>query len=180
MARPGARCSGPPVTPYHLPCVATVTADGKPGQRTVVLREASRAAAVLRFHTDVRSGKVDDFVRTPFCALHVYDGVSKIQIRIESRVSIHLDDDVAEAAWQESRSSSRECYAQSYPPRQVLDRPENLDSAATLDAVSARGNFAVIRLHADRIEWLYLHHGGQHRAEWLRKGDTWFGRWLAP
>ncbi len=167
-------------SPYHLPCVATVTASGEPDLRTVVLRQASRETAVLRFHTDVRSGKIDAFSRAPVCALHVYDQTAKTQVRMQSHVTVHLDDEIAEIAWQASKPSSRECYAQSYPPRHVLDRPEDVTCAATLDAAAARDNFAVIHLHAYRIEVLYLHHTGHRRAEWTQHGVDWVGHWLAP
>lgn len=167
-------------SPYHLPCVATVTASGELDLRTVVLRQACRETAVLRFHTDVRSGKMDAFAQAPVCALHVYDQTAKTQIRIQSHVTVHLDDEVAETAWQASRPSSRECYAQSYPPRHELDRPEDVTCAATLNAAAARDNFAVVHLHVYRIESLYLHHAGHRRAEWTQDGVDWVGRWLAP
>ena len=57
--------------PARHPTLATVTPEGRPQARTVVLRAADKAAGTLDIHTDLRSAKVGDLRVTPFAALHV-------------------------------------------------------------------------------------------------------------
>jgi pyridoxamine 5'-phosphate oxidase len=45
-------------SPFHTPAIATIGLDGRPRMRTVVLRGADAGQGVLRFHTDLRGGKV--------------------------------------------------------------------------------------------------------------------------
>ena len=57
--------------PARHPTLATVSPDGRPQARTVVLRAADITAATLDIHTDLRSAKIGDLCATPFAALHV-------------------------------------------------------------------------------------------------------------
>ncbi len=51
--------------PARHPTLATVTPEGRPQARTVVLRAAEKAAGTLDIHTDLRSAKVGDLRVTP-------------------------------------------------------------------------------------------------------------------
>ena len=44
--------------PTRHPTLATVTPDGRPKARTVVLRAADKQAGILELHTDLHSAKV--------------------------------------------------------------------------------------------------------------------------
>ena len=59
--------------PARHPTLATVTPEGKPQARTVVLRAANKTTGTLDIHTDLGSAKVEDLRVTPFAALHVWD-----------------------------------------------------------------------------------------------------------
>ena len=57
--------------PARHPILATVSPDGRPQARTVVLRAADKTAGTLDTHTDLRSAKGTDLRANPFAALQV-------------------------------------------------------------------------------------------------------------
>ncbi|WP_457107292.1 pyridoxamine 5'-phosphate oxidase family protein [Methylobacterium sp. P5_C11] len=166
---------------FHLPTVATLGAAGGPRLRTVVLRAADRAAGTLRFHCDHRSDKAAEILANPACALTAYDEATKIQIRIEGRAALHVDDAVAEAAWAGSRSMSRVCYGSEPGPGTALPTggAYALPDEATAGALG-RPHFAAVLVRVERLDFLYLDRRGHRRAAWRRSGSTWQGGWLAP
>lgn len=169
--------------PAHTPTLANVAADGAPALRTVVLREADRAAGWVQIHTDRRARKAADLARNPRAALHIYDPAQKIQVRLGGRAVLHLDDAVADAAWAASRHFSRECYRVTPGPGAMLDVPGGQALPPSDDPEAGRESFAAVRLHLDEIEWLYLAAAGHRRAVFTRaaeEGGAWTGQWLAP
>ncbi len=165
---------------FHLPTLATVAGEG-PRLRTVVLREADAATGTLRFHCDRRSDKAFELAENPACALAVYDGAAKIQIRIEGRAVLHTDDALAEAAWAGSRAMSRVCYAAEPPPGTALTAGNayTLPDEATAETAGRR-HFCAVVVRAQRLDFLYLDRRGHRRAAWCRDGSDWEGGWVAP
>lgn len=164
-------------SPFHTPTLATIGADGAPELRTLVLRGFEATTRTLRLHTDARSGKVADLAREPRCALHLYDPVAKLQLRIAGRAAVHGGDAVAEAAWEASRDFSRMCYAiEPAPGSPIADPPP-----APRDAEAGRHVFRVILLRFDRVEWLELAAAGHRRARFVWPGgDVPDASWLVP
>lgn len=173
---------------FHLPAVATVGADGRPGLRTVVLRAVERQARALRFHTDARSPKLAELRAEPRVALLFYDPAEQTQLRIAARAEVHRDDALAAAAWRATGPFSRRCYLQRAGPGRPLPGP---DSALPPDlerrpptpeeSEAGRGNFAAVRCRASEIDWFYLCARGHRRARfaWDASGAL-EARWLAP
>jgi hypothetical protein len=164
---------------FHTLTVATIGLDGRPRTRTVVLRGCEATAATLRFHTDARAAKAAELARDPRIALHAYDPVQKIQIRIEGIARIHADDAVADAAWAGSRDFSRACYGISPGPGTPVTAPDAYAMPEDAEAVAAgRADFRAVVITGATLEWLYLAHAGHRRALFdLARAD---GRWLAP
>ncbi len=73
---------------FHTPTLVTVSLDGAPDARTVVLRACDVQERTLRFHTDARSEKVAQIARDPRVMVHAYDFKSKAQLRIEGRARV--------------------------------------------------------------------------------------------
>jgi pyridoxine/pyridoxamine 5'-phosphate oxidase len=164
---------------FHTPTLATVARDGAPSCRTVVLREFDGAARILRFHTDMRGRKWEELQREPRVAIHGYDAGLKLQLRFRGRAELHTEDEVARAAWDASRTMSRACYAQRAAPGSSVDDPYAALADAE-DAETAYARFAVVRVHFDVMEWLYLAALGHRRAEFAWRGEAMTARWLAP
>lgn len=154
----------------HL-TLATVTAQGQPQARTVVLRAANKAEGSLRVYTDLHSAKVAELRVTPFAALHVWDSSAHLQTRIAASVTILTGPDVA-ALWDKVPEHARTAYGSTPPPGTPV--PGALDYTKTPDAAS----FAVLHLTIDSIDVVHL--GPEHRRAEFRRADGWAGQWLAP
>lgn len=165
--------------PAHTPAIATVTRDGIPRLRTVVLRGYSQSGRWIQFHTDRRAAKVDEMTGNSHAAAMIYDPGRKIQIRLGGKAQILEKGDTYEAAWEKTRPQSRVCYQVTQAPGSILSDPE--DALFSAEETSDGGdNFLVVRLQFDEIEWLYLAASGHRRARFRWQSETWDGEWLVP
>lgn len=158
-------------SPSRHPTLATVTPEGRPRARTVVLRRADRLSGTLDIHTDLRSAKVAELQATPFASLHVWDGSAHLQIRAEADVTIASGADVAEI-WVRVPETSRSSYGGTPVPGSPID--DGL--AYTRLAEPAR--FAVLQLRITAIDVLHL--GREHRRARFERAGEWQGVWLSP
>ncbi|MGL4635441.1 MAG: pyridoxamine 5'-phosphate oxidase family protein [Beijerinckiaceae bacterium] len=167
---------------FHHMTIASIGLDGRPRPRTVILRGCDVAARALRFHTDIRSEKVQEIAAAPRVGLHFYDPGAKIQLRMDGTATVHTDDAVADAAWLATRTFSRQCYGIAPGPGTTIDAGEDFFLPPTTEEATApaRANFAatVIRIHS--MEWLYLASSGHRRAHFDWSSGTLAARWLAP
>lgn len=165
---------------FHCVQLATCETDGTPSVRTCVLRAVDREAGWVQVHTDRRGRKPAEIAREPRASAHAYDPAAKIQVRLTGEAVIHADDDVAEAAWARTRHFSRECYRLQPGPGAPLQLPDGAELPRVEDQEIGRENFAVLRLHVTRLEWLYLAAAGHRRA--LFEWTPWSRRatWLVP
>jgi len=157
--------------PARHPTLATVTAQGKPQARTVVLRATDKREGTLDIHTDLRSAKVEDLRVTPFAALHVWDHSAHLQIRLEARVTILIGRDVA-AIWEGVPAASQLSYGGTPPPGQPIAKALDYTKASDAEA------FVVLRLQVATIDVLHL--GPNHRRARFDCETDWAGTWLAP
>lgn len=169
--------------PTHTPTLATIGTDGAPRMRTVVLRGFETASRQVRFHTDRRSGKINELRADPRAGLHVYDPQRKVQLQIDGRVHLHMDDPLANQAWQQTQPMSRIVYQVTRAPGTVIDSPldvthDNMPDAGLNDGGSE--NFLVATLQVETLEWLFLDARGHRRARFTREGNAWSGTWLVP
>ena len=157
--------------PARHPTLATVTPEGKPQARTVVLRDADKSAGTLDIHTDLRSAKVWDLRVTPFAALHVWDTSAHLQLRLEAHVTIRTGNDVA-TIWDGVPLVSRLSYGSTPAPGEPIARA--LDYAKAADQAS----FVILRLRVATVDALHL--GPNHRRAQFDRHSDWKGAWLAP
>lgn len=157
--------------PLHLVTVATVDATGAPHARTVVVRGFDADLREVRFHTDIRSPKVEQVSADDRVALHWYDSSRRLQLRIPARGTLHHGDAIARAAWDASPPMSRACYTtRDAPGARIEAFPcAPLPPAATDDGGFA--SFAVVCCRFDAVELLALHASGHERVR-LRFSDA--------
>ena len=166
----------------HLVQVATSGLDGRPKVRTVVLRQADRLARIIRFHTDARSAKVDEIARNPFAEILAYDPGSKIQVRMSGSASVHsAPEDEAAAAWNASRSVSRNCYRMEPGPGE----PITSGGDYTLPPASGEPDIGLTRfrtviVEVNAIEVVTLAHNANRRARFEFTTSGVNASWLAP
>jgi hypothetical protein len=162
---------------FHTPTIASLDDTGAPSLRTVVLRGFDADARSLRFHTDRRSDKARGIARDPRVMMHFYDAALHIQLRVAGRAVLHLEDAVADAAWEGSRSSSRMCYAAPDASGAIVPGPP----AAPKDSEIGRPHFAAVVIGFYKLEWLWLAAAGHQRARfiWDEAGHL-SADWIAP
>lgn len=165
---------------FHQPVLATTAADGHADARVVVLRGVDAATRELRFHSDVRAGKVHQLARDARATVVAYDAASKVQIRLRGEIAMHHGDAVAKAAWDATRLYSRHCYRIAQPSGGVLAQPQDADFQPDADAECGAEHFCVLRFTAHRLEWLYLAAAGHRRARFDWQAQDAQGQWLVP
>ena len=93
-------------TLFHTPVVSSY--DGKTiSSRVMVLREFNLENRKMRFHTDQRATKINEFSSISSATVIGYDPNLKIQIKLQGAVTTHHDDEVTKDAWSESTSRSK-------------------------------------------------------------------------
>ena len=174
-------------SPLHTPVIVTADVDA----RVMVLRAFDVAAWRLRLHTDTRAPKAAAVEADPRIAVLFYDKGAKIQIRARGTGEILHQGPEVDAAWKASTNFARRCYlgegpgAASDTPTSGL--PPEFEGVEPDDSqlVTARENFALLRITLTALDWLYLAHTGHVRAQFTRAADTgdvaaWEGRWVSP
>ncbi|WP_394726836.1 flavin-binding protein [Altererythrobacter sp. GH1-8] len=169
--------------PMHTPVVATSDADA----RVMVLRAFDASGWSLRFHTDSRSPKcaVIGEAGSPVAVLG-YDKGQKVQLRLRGEGRIVREGAEVDAAWAASTNFARRCYLGDGPgsaadaPTSGL--PSEYEGVEPSDEVltPARQNFAILKIELRELDWFYLAHTGHLRAQFVRDGDEWIGRWVTP
>lgn len=158
-------------TPARYPTLATVSKNGMPQARTVVLRDVDKQAATLAVYTDIHSEKVNALRATPVAALHVWDASERLQIRIEAKVTILTGEAVSEQ-WQCLPENARNAYSSGLAPGEPI-----ADSIAYTKTQNENA-FAVLYLEVQTIEALHLVQ--HHRRAVFKRADNWAGQWLVP
>ena len=163
---------------FHTCQLGTIGLDGAPMVRTVVLRDFEPATWRARVHTDRRSPKVAELARDPRMTLHLYDPALAVQLRLSGIARVETDGPEADAAWAATRAFSRVCYRLDPSPGDPVAAPEmGFPRRDATDPEDGRAAFAILRVEATTIDWLWLNHAGHRRARFARDGAA---GWLVP
>lgn len=153
------------------PVFATVSPDGAPEARTVVLRGASRSAGTVEVHTDGGSAKVRSLRANPQAQLMIWDEKAKLQIRLSTQVTILQGAEVADR-WQSVPEGSRIAYGASPTPGTPI--PE----AHAYTKLSSGDWFTVLICRIESIELMQLVE--PHRRAVFLADSGWQGTWCVP
>lgn len=166
----------------HTPVVATADADA----RVMVLRSFDPATMTLRFHTDSRAPKAGMIGEGAPVGVLFYDRDAKLQIRTRGIGRIERTGAMVDAAWTESTNFARRCYL-GEGPGSMADGPNSglppeFEGVEPDDVqlLPARENFAILLVTLEELDWFTLAHTGHRRAQFVRRGDGWEGRWVTP
>ena len=164
-------------TLFHTPVVSTIN-ENKIVSRVMVLREFNFDKKILRFHTDNRAAKIDNLTKNPSSTVIGYDADLKIQIKMQGQAKVHIDDEVAKIAWNESTPRSKKCYSVKGGSSKKIENPGDYD-ITNFEVEDGYQNFAVIIFNFLSLEFLYLKSSGHRRAlhDWY---DDYSSTWLVP
>lgn len=169
---------------FRIAQAASVGLGGAPRVRTVVLRGVDIPARAVRFHTDIRSPKVEELRQNPAVSLIAYDREGGRQIRLEGAATLVHADEAAHGYWQSSHQRSLIYYRTPYPPGSTLSAANQADVTDTMREPPAPDsgfeNFCAVVISVHRLDWLDLAASGHRRAVFDRVGDVWRGAWVAP
>ena len=156
---------------FRLPVVVLNSKQG-PDARIVVLRGAYQDRNVLRFHTDIRSDKIECIKNSNQIYFLFYNKEEKIQVRATGTATIHYKNQTTEESWKKIQSMSRKCYLASNAPGTVSDNPTsgipeqyNGKTVPIDETELGYENFSIIESKIHSFEWLYLASKGHRRAK---------------
>ena len=167
---------------FHTPVFASLGLDGRPLSRVIVLRAFDPEQRSLRFHTDLRTHKVEQIRHDPRVSLTFYDPALKLQIRCEGQAHLHHHDDVSAKAWEASQRMSKVCYGTAPAPGQVIGQADDFALPDDPGEIAAgQENFCAVVTQVTTLEWLWLGFRGHRRARfiWDDNGHV-DGVWLVP
>ena len=157
--------------PARQPTLATVSPDGWPEARTVVLRRAVPSDALLEVYTDSASDKIGSLTAHPRAALHVWEPKLDLQIRMQADVTLLQGNPVSDR-WEPLPDVARLSYGVVPPPGTPI--PDALEYEKSRD----QSRFCVLSLALTHIDVVHL--GDHHRRASFVATDGWSGQWLAP
>ena len=165
---------------FHTPVLSSFV-EKTISTRTVVLREFDSKNRTLRFHTDRRSGKIEELKENSISSVHGYDPDLKVQIRLKGKTSLHIDNEISKKAWAESREMSKMCYSVKDSPGNKISSPEPFDLIKEeIDIELGYNNFAVLHFSYDSLEFLFMKGAGHRRSLFDWSSDQLESSWLIP
>ncbi len=162
-------------SPFHTPTLTTITSQGGPSPRTVVLRVADQEDRLLACHTRLDAVKVSEVGQNQRVAWHVYDRVSKLQVVYFGSATVKHAGDFVEERWDQTGPGGRACYERPLAPGTPVGTATQPDASS-----DGRPTFAVLTCRCDEIDWLYLHHAGHVRWRFNFLHNAWREVRIAP
>ena len=157
--------------PARRPTFATVSRDGWPEARTVVLRSADQSEGSVTVHTDLFSDKIESLKAGSRAALHIWDPKQDLQIRLQAEVTIKSGE-VTRALWDKIPDHARQSYGVTPPPGTPIE-----DALAYVKEPDP-ATFAVLHCSVMTIDAVHL--GTDHRRVNFSRLSQWRGQWLSP
>ena len=109
-------------TLFHTLTLSSI--DGhKVASRVVVLREFNLEKRFLRFHTDYRAAKINQYKDNNNASVLGYDPELKVQIKLQGTLEVHYDDEITQSAWHGSTARSQKCYSVKGGSTKKIDNP---------------------------------------------------------
>ncbi|MFZ3582605.1 pyridoxamine 5'-phosphate oxidase family protein [Loktanella sp. DJP18] len=153
------------------PTLATISPDGWPEARTVVLRRAVSSEALLEVYTDSASDKIASLQRTPRAALHVWDPALDLQFRLQANVTLMKGEPIMDR-WSPLPEVARLSYGVTPPPGTPIADARDYQKSPD------QSRFCVLSLKLIHIDVVHL--GTHHRRASFNATDNWAGQWLVP
>lgn len=157
--------------PFRNPVVLSVDEEGYPAGRVLTLREANRKEHFLRFHVDRRSPKFRQWTEQPAMSVVFYHAPGMWQVRVKGLAEMHLENDLARAAWDSCHPMGQRTYLSRYAPSVEVEEdvestyPPELERRRPTAEESEAGykNFAVLLCQVLEIDSLHLYGTGHQR-----------------
>lgn len=165
--------------------LATVQANGKPANRTVVFRGFVEASNRLKIITDRRSEKIQQIQQQPWGEICWYFSKSREQFRLAGELIVICDrdsefDNERNTTWQNLSDSARLQFAWPHPketrsPDRAAFEPPPPSPETPVE------NFCLLLLDPQQVDYLSLRGDPQNRhLYWREDAQTWRDREVNP
>ncbi|MEH1822487.1 MAG: Npun_F5749 family FMN-dependent PPOX-type flavoprotein [Nostoc sp.] len=155
--------------------LATVQANGRPANRTLVFRGFLEDTNQLKFITDIRSAKADQIHKQPWAEVCWYFPNTREQFRITGCLTLVSGDDSDQvlqlariAMWQELSDAARLQFAWPHPGKPRVETPEAFAPPAP-EPIQPVPNFCLLLLEPVEVDHLELR--GEPQNRWLYRRD---------
>ncbi|MEH1873457.1 Npun_F5749 family FMN-dependent PPOX-type flavoprotein [Nostoc sp.] len=167
--------------------LATVQANGRPANRTLVFRGFLEDTNQLKFITDTRSAKADQIQQQPWAEVCWYFPNTREQFRISGCLTLVSSDDSHQdlqpariTIWQELSDAARLQFAWPHPGKPRVENPEDFAPAAP-DPMQPLPNFCLLLLDPVQLDHLELRGEPQNRRFYRRdENQEWFCEEINP
>ncbi|MBF2025972.1 MAG: pyridoxamine 5'-phosphate oxidase family protein [Oscillatoriales cyanobacterium C42_A2020_001] len=165
--------------------LATVHADGRPANRTVVFRGFLDETNQLKFVTDARSDKAEQIEHNAWSEACWYFPNTREQFRLSGKLTLVrmncADESAVKArqrSWQELSDAARLQFAWAHPGK---PRDENGFNPLQPDSVIPLPHFCLLLLNPTRVDHLELRGNPQNRRlYWFDAANDWFVQDINP
>lgn len=151
---------------------ATVSPDGQPEARTVVLRAFDRTSRTLTLYSDRRAAKVRALVQNPKVECHFFDNRHMLQFRLSGTAQLLTDGPRWTSLFEKLPEYALGDYAALHAPG-----TPGLDQSAQ---GIAEENFTVVDITIAKLDWLSLSRNGHQRAQFRWQGVERTARFVVP
>ncbi|MDF5709239.1 MAG: pyridoxamine 5'-phosphate oxidase family protein [Nostoc sp. S4] len=167
--------------------LATVQANGRPANRTLVFRDFLEETNQLKFVIDSRSAKADQIQQQPWAEICWYFPNTREQFRIAGCLTLVGNDNSHEdlqlariSIWQELSDAARLQFAWPHPGKPRVKEAQAFEPPAP-DPVQPLPNFCLLLLDPVQVDHLELHGEPQNRTFYHRnENQEWFCEEINP
>ncbi|MBD1912022.1 MULTISPECIES: Npun_F5749 family FMN-dependent PPOX-type flavoprotein [unclassified Leptolyngbya] len=164
--------------------LATVRADGRPANRTVVFRGFRDDTNQLRFVTDDRSEKVEQLRDRPWGEACWYFPKTREQFRLSGpiqAIGVDASDEslvaLRQRLWQELSDAARSQFGWPYPGK---ERAADTDFDVSPDPINPLPCFVVLLLDPHVVDHLELRGTPQNRTRYEQMEEAWKTQFVNP
>lgn len=158
--------------PFRYFVLAT-NENGKPRQRTVVLRKTLLDASLV-IYTDKRTQKIKDIQNNSEFSALFYDSKKLLQLRIEGKAELITDKEQIATYWHTVQASSRKDYTTIIAPGTAIINPDEIEYKPE------ENYFCPVKLIPKTIEYLRLQRPNHIRILFSKIDNDWSGEFLVP
>ena len=158
--------------PFRYFVLSTIE-NGKPRQRTVVLRKTVLDSNLI-FYTDKRTQKVKDLQINPEFSALFYHPKKLLQIRVEGKAELITNKEEIASYWHTVQQSSRKDYTTNKAPGTRIKNPD------VVGYDSEENYFCPVKLVPTSIEYLRLKRPNHLRILFSKTDTDWSGEFLVP
>ncbi|TXE20333.1 pyridoxamine 5'-phosphate oxidase [Psychroserpens burtonensis] len=158
--------------PFRYFVLAT-NENGKPRQRTVVLRKTLSDLSLV-FYTDSRTQKIRDIQNNSEFSALFYHSKKLLQIRVEGTAELITDKAQIATYWHTIQEASKKDYTTNIAPGTPIKNPDDVDYKLE------ENYFCPVKLIPNTIEYLHLKRPNHLRILFSRTDTDWSGDFLTP